>query len=281
VVRGPSRSRQAESVVQEAAVLARNGHKEIVLCGICLGSYGKDLAGNDSLLSLIARLEKLPGLLRLRLSSIEAGDVSAGLIDKLACSSVLCPHLHIPIQSGDDRILKLMRRSYTRGDYLKLAHKLKKKVPGIAITTDCLVGFPGENENNFRNTVSLIKEIQPLKVHIFPFSCRPGTQAQKLKGQIDPKAIEARVKELKEAAQLCAARFYSGFINKEASVLVESKANDRTSWEGFSRNYIKVRFISKDSLDGRLVRVRLKRVVADGMIGDCGHSPKFNPPSGP
>ena len=172
LVRGVSRSRPLLEIIKEAKKLVQNGFQEIVLSGICLGAFGKDLKEAISLVDAIEGLENIEGLLRIRLSSLEAVDVSDRLIQQMAESQKLCWHLHIPIQSGDDEILKKMQRSYKRKDYLELINKIKKHIPQVALTTDVLVGFPGEAEENFQNTLNLIKEILPLKVHIFPYS--PG-----------------------------------------------------------------------------------------------------------
>ncbi|MCM8763154.1 MAG: radical SAM protein, partial [Candidatus Omnitrophica bacterium] len=145
LVRGKPRSRPFDEVIHEAQRLVDAGFKEIVLCGICLGSYGKDF-GNVDLVDVLAALEKIKGEFRIRLSSIEFGDVRERLIKKLETSKKLCPHLHIPLQSGDDRILKLMNRKYTAEDYLKLVQELKRRIPLLSITTDVMVGFPGESE---------------------------------------------------------------------------------------------------------------------------------------
>ena len=153
LVRGASRSRPLSSIIQEAEKLVKNDFKEIVLCGICLGAYGRDLSPQSDLIQVIEALENIKGLYRIRLSSIEAGDLTDCLIQKIAASYKLCRHLHIPIQSGDNEILKKMHRSYNRRNYSNLIEKIKKKVPLIAITTDVMVGFPGEKEKNFISSV--------------------------------------------------------------------------------------------------------------------------------
>jgi threonylcarbamoyladenosine tRNA methylthiotransferase MtaB len=234
-----------------------NGYKEIVLTGICLGSYA-------DLVSLIERLEKIKGLSRIRLSSIEAGDISDGLISKMAISKKLCRHLHIPVQSGDDEILKKMNRYYSRLDYLELIHKIKKNVPGIAITTDCLIGFPGETQNNFRNTVSLIQKIQPLRAHIFPYSARPGTKADNFKPRISPEIIRERASCLKDVAQACSMEYRERFLGKKMPVLWESRAKDAPGfWEGHTDNYIAVSIRSKRNLKNKLLIVKLKKISGD------------------
>jgi len=273
LVRGRSRSRPLAEIVREARRLAKNGFKEIVLTGICLGSYGRDLKPRVNLVEAISALEKIGGILRIRLSSIEAGDVSDELINKLAGSKKLCRHLHIPIQSGDDEILKKMRRRYTRSYYLKLIRKIKQKIPGIGLTTDCLVGFPGETEKNFENTLKLVKRINPLKVHIFPYSRREGTLAgSKLSGEIPALTVKKRIARLKNCAQACAKDYKQDFLGVRLPVLFERESKEAPGyWEGYADNYIKVLLKSRRSLKNTLVLARLRSIsgacVPDKIAG--------------
>jgi len=268
LARGRSRSKSLEDVVREAARLAKNGFKEIVLTGICLGSYGRDLNPKINLVKAIEALERIDKIVRIRLSSIEAGDVTSALIEKMADSQKLCPHLHIPIQSGDDEILKKMRRRYSAAFYLKLIRKARKKIPNLAITTDCLVGFPGEGERNFRNTLNLVRKISPLRVHIFPYSAREGTRAySSLCGNIPAPEIKERVSRLKEAADLSAQSYKKLFLGRNLPVLFEARSKARKGyWEGYADNYIKVLFKSRSILRNRLIRVRLKALVKDAVL---------------
>ncbi len=268
-VRGASRSKPMNEIIQEANRLVRNGFKEIVLCGICLGSYGKDLQSQKNLVEVIEALEKIEGLLRIRLSSIEAGDISDELIQKMAQSKKLCQHLHIPIQSGDNEILKKMNRNYCREDYLNLIKKIKNSIPEIAITTDVLVGFPGEREDNFQNTVNLIGEIVPLRAHIFPYSKRLGTPAAILKDKINPLVIKERILQLASMSKKCALAYRKRFLNKDRDVLIEERSKeDKKYWEGYTDNYIKVRVKSDKNLKNQPIRVRLKKINKDFMMAD-------------
>jgi len=309
LVRGRSRSRPFEEVVGEAEKLVAQGFKEIVLTGICLGAYGKDLkrgivakchschseggrrpteeslclrdsslrpagfAQNDtklrilqqslSIIDVISALEKIDGLLRIRLSSIEAGDVSSELIRKMAASDKLCHHLHIPIQSGDDEILKKMNRKYRSKDYLALVNKIKKSIPDVAITTDIIVGFPGETEVNFQNTLDLVEKILPLRVHAFPYSERKGTLAAKNSGEkISPEIVKERIRRLKEVSETCALKYKKQFQNKKLSVLIEGRSKDVSGcWEGYSSNYIKVLVKSNSNLHNKLISIDLTSIV--------------------
>lgn len=258
LVKGRSRSRDLAQIIQEASSLVQNGFQEIVLCGICLGAYGRDLKPKIHLVNVIAEFEKIAGLLRLRLSSIEAGDITDELIDKMAVSKKLCRHLHIPMQSGDDWVLKRMNRNYQSRDYLNLIKKIRKNVPLIAITTDVLVGFPGETEENFQNTVTLIKEILPLKVHIFPYSKREGTAANNFADKINPQEIKKRITYLRNIAEDCALKYKRKFLNKALDVLIEGRLRVNPDfWEGYTDNYIKVLVKSKLNLKNKLIRVRI------------------------
>lgn len=259
LVRGRSRSKPLEQVRREAAALAKNGYKEIVLAGICLGAYGKDLIPKQTLVDVINAIEDIQGLLRIRLSSIEARDVTDELIDKIANSKKVCPHLHIPIQSGDDEILKKMNRRYTRVYYLSLIKKIKKRIPGIAITTDVLVGFPGESQKNFKNTIDLIKKIQPLKTHIFSYSKRESTAAACMRqAEVDPGVIKKRIACLKKITDSSALNYKKRFLGKRMLVLFEGRLkNNPCLWEGLTGNYIRVLHNSPKNLANTIVAIRL------------------------
>lgn len=269
LVRGRSRSKPLSRIINEAKILVKNGFKEIVLTGICLGSYGKDLSSQVNLVEVISAMEKIDGLLRLRLSSIEAGDVSDELIKKIAASCKLCRHLHIPIQSGDDQILKKMKRKYSQAGYISLLGKIKKKIPGIAITTDCLVGFPGETEENFRNTINLVRRILPLKVHIFPYSRREGTLAAQEKTATSPLVLKERIRRLKNIANSCALNYKKKFLGKKLKVLIEGRMKLKPDyWQGYTDNYLKVMIKSKADLKARIIPVRLKKIEDDYIMGN-------------
>jgi threonylcarbamoyladenosine tRNA methylthiotransferase MtaB len=261
LARGHSRSKPANGIIKEARELVKGGFKEIVLCGICLGAYGRDLKGHNGLVDLIGALEGIEGLLRIRLSSIEAGDISEGLISKMAVSGKLCRHLHIPIQSGDDDILKKMNRRYSRDDYRALIKKIKDRIPGVAITTDIMVGFPGEGERNFRNTLDLAMEIMPLRAHIFPYSRRPGTSAALLKDGAGPVAIRERIGRLREAVKISSFAYKKQFKGKEMDLLIEERSKrDNGYWEGYTDNYIRVKARSVNELKNKIIKARLEKV---------------------
>ncbi|RKY30153.1 MAG: tRNA (N(6)-L-threonylcarbamoyladenosine(37)-C(2))-methylthiotransferase MtaB, partial [Candidatus Omnitrophota bacterium] len=262
---GKSRSRPLEEIVREAEKLVKNNYKEIVLCGICLGAYGKDLKGGSDLADVVTAFEKIKGLLRIRLSSIEALDVTDKLINRMRKSKKLCRHLHIPIQSGDDVILSKMNRKFSSGDYLKLIGKLKRIIPGIAITTDIMVGFPSERESNFKNTLALIKKIVPLRVHIFNYSKRGGTNACNFKGEVGTLIKKERARRLQTISEACSLQFRKRFLGQTMKVLFEKK--EHGYWLGHTDNYINCRIQSGRDLKNMLSPVKLKKINS-GYI-DC------------
>ena len=224
-------------------------------------------AARLSLVDIIEELEKIRGLLRIRLSSIEAGDVTEELIAQMANSEKLCRHLHIPIQSGNNLILKRMNRRYSSQDYLRLIQRIKKRIPEIAITTDVLVGFPGETEENFKNTCALIKEILPLGAHIFSYSPRPATPAANFAGKIVAVTIKERRQRLEKIAQECSIKYRQQFLNQEMLVLFEAPAKENQGcWEGYTDNYLKVLVKSRQDLQNQLIAVRLKRIVKECLF---------------
>jgi len=191
------------------------------------------------------------------------------LIEHMSESKKLCRHLHIPIQSGDNDILKRMNRKYTSQKYASLISGIKRDIPGVAITTDCLVGFPGEAEEDFNNTVKLVKRIVSLKTHIFPYSIRPGTKAADFDGMVDAKTVRSRCISLEKVSIECRDRFMRGFVGKKALVLVEGVSRGEPEYlEGLTDNYLKVKLLFKPGLRNSIVRVKLKNISGDGFIGE-------------
>lgn len=268
LARGRSLSKPIRLIVSEARRLADNGFREIVLTGICLGSYGKDLRSVLSLADVVSRLVLIPGIVRIRLSSIEARDVTEDLIAVISGSGKLCKHMHIPIQSGDDGILAAMRRKYNRRDYSDLIKRIKSSIPGISITTDVLVGFPGESERQFSNTCDLVREIEPLRTHIFPYSPRPGSRAVFYEGSVPPVVVKERCVRLAGLARQCSLGYSKRFLGSIVPVLVEGFAgSDRPLCEGYADNYIKVRFPGRKSMFNTIVPVKIGSIDPAGAQG--------------
>jgi len=266
-VRGSSRSKPVLQILEESRRLIANGYREIVLTGICLGAYGRDLKRGMSLAGVIERMQELPGLKRIRISSIEAKDVDDGLIRCLRWPGKLCRHMHIPIQSGDDDILAAMDRRYTRRDYLDLIARLKKACPDIAITTDVLVGFPGEEERNFLNTLDLVRRIEPLRTHIFPYSPRPNTKAYALRKAVALDIVRDRLKRMSEAADDCARNYQQKRLSSVMDVLMETPSKDHPGeWEGYTDTYMKVVFRSRKRLSNNIISLRLKKLIGNKIM---------------
>ena len=261
LVRGKPKSAPLAHVVEEARGLARAGYKEIVLTGICIGKYGKDLKPRSSLADCIRALERIKGIARIRISSLEPQDVVPALVEKLSSSEKLCPHLHIPLQSGDDAILKRMNRKYTGKGFVSLVKGIRRRVKDFALSTDVIVGFPGESEPQFLNTLKAIKSVTPMRVHIFPFSPRPGTRGCRLDGRVDERQVKERCGRLRALAGQCRAAFLGKFKGRKMELLVEARSKDRPGlWEGYTPNYVRAAFKSGKAKPNALVRVTLEPI---------------------
>jgi len=254
LVRGRSRSRDVKSILEEVHRLIENGFKEIVLCGICLGEWGRDLSGKLELSDLVEKIESINKEFRIRLSSIEPKHVTDRLIKKIALSSKLCNHLHIPLQSGDDTILKLMNRPYKAKDYIKKIKSIKKLIPDFSLTTDVLVGFPGEDKSHFYNTVKVLKKAAPSRLHVFQYSPRSDTRAYDYKSSISDKEAKSRVKKLILLNGKFSLKYRRKFVKKNIRILVENKRDKLTQLlTGYSDTYIKATLEGPDSLYGKLI----------------------------
>jgi len=259
--RGRNRSLPPERVLFQARELAAQGFKEIVLTGIHLGTYGEDLLPPPSLTTLLKSLEKENLGFRLRLSSLEPREFNPPLLDYLARSPWVCPHLHIPLQSGDDGILRRMNRNYSSGFFAELVNRLAQTIPDAAIGADVIGGFPGENDSAFQNTMALIETLPLTYLHVFPFSKRKGTPAATFSGQVPPRVIRARCQALRELGEKKRDSFSRSFLGKNLKVLVEGK-RDRESGllKGFSANYIPVLLPGGEGLMNQEVEVEVTEV---------------------
>ncbi|MDA8065044.1 MAG: tRNA (N(6)-L-threonylcarbamoyladenosine(37)-C(2))-methylthiotransferase MtaB [Thermaerobacter sp.] len=262
--RGRPRSRRPEQAVEEARRLAAAGCREVVLTGTHLGSYGRDLGG--SLAQLLRQVHGVDGLWRLRLSSLEPGEVTPELLAVTGELPKVCPHLHVPLQSGSARVLAAMGRRYTPAEYLAVLERVRG-LKGAAWTTDCIVGFPGETEEDFRATCRLVEEAGFARLHVFPFSPRPGTLAAQLPGQVHPAVIRERAARLSEVGRGLVQRFAVAHRGLEAEVLVEEE-REGGLLAGFTPGYLRVRFPGPDELKRRLVRVRITGGAAGAARGE-------------
>ena len=239
--RGSSRSLPQMDVLKEIETLARSDYREIVLTGIHLGVYGQDLVPPSNLYELMQHVDKNRLVGRLRLSSIEITETSDDIIRLIAEGTTLCRHLHIPLQSGDDMILSAMKRNYDSAFFKNRLQVIRQAIPDIAIGLDVMVGFPGEGEKHFDNTLRLIAELPVAYLHVFPYSERPGTVSSALPGKVDEAVKRRRGEILRKLGKEKRNSFTRRFVGKKLSVLVEHKKDNDTGFmKGFSDNYIPV-----------------------------------------
>ncbi len=262
LVRGRSVSKPEEQVLEEARRLAAGGARELVLTGICLGDYGKDLVPATSLAQVLRRVSRIRGIARIRLSSIEMRDVTDELLGVMAHSRRICPHLHIPLQSGDDGILAAMNRKYTITDYEALLERVRKGLPHVAVTTDVLVGFPGETEVQFTHTLDLLRRAGFARVHVFPYSSRPGTAAAKRTRDLVPEeVIRHRMSRCRTVAAIGEARFRESLLGSSQEVLVERAVPGKPGvWEGYTGNYVRVEIRAKRDLSNAVIICKMNQL---------------------
>lgn len=262
--RGNVRSRNSEDIINEARRLSENGFTEIVLTGIHLTSYGKD-TGDESLVNVLCNLNSLKGIKRIRLGSIEPLYMSQELIHTLSGLEKLCPHFHLSLQSGCDETLMRMNRRYTTSEYIDIVNNIRKNFLNAAITTDIMVGFPGETEEEFKKTCSFIEKVGFSQAHIFQYSIRKGTKAAGMPNQISPEIKEKRSKILIDICEKSKNNYRDQYLGKVMEVLFE---NEKESlWEGHTVNYIPVRVASKTPLSGTICSVKLIEKRGDFVLG--------------
>ncbi|TFJ94072.1 tRNA (N(6)-L-threonylcarbamoyladenosine(37)-C(2))-methylthiotransferase MtaB [Lentibacillus salicampi] len=259
--RGLLRSREPENVINQAQNLVDAGYKEIVLTGIHTAGYGEDL--NDyNFAKLLQDLEvRVDGLKRIRISSIEASQITDEVIDVLDKSEKIVRHLHIPLQAGSDSVLHRMRRKYSTAYYKQKVDKIRQALPGLAITSDVIVGFPGETEEEFMETYQFIKDVGYSELHVFPFSRRTGTPAAHMTDQVDAEVKNERVNKMIELSDQLAKEYASGYEDEVLEVIPEEHVHETEEniLEGYTDNYLKVRFNGTKDLIGKIVRVKITR----------------------
>ncbi len=236
--RGRVRSRKAESIIAEVSELVKDGIKEIVLTGIHIASYGKDFKEENGLLNLLKELNKISGLKRIRLGSIEPTLITPEFIEEIKKIKKICDHFHLSLQSGCDETLKRMNRKYTTEEFRQAAKRLREAFQHVALTTDVIVGFPGETEKEFKQTYNFLKEMNFYKMHVFPYSQRKGTKAAIMDNQISTEIKEKRVKELIELSDKNERKILNSYIKKEIEVLFEQVEGEYI--KGHTTNYIEV-----------------------------------------
>lgn len=265
--RGLSRSRKPESVLNQARQLVAAGYKEIVLTGIHTGGYGDDLE-NYRLADLLKDLDQIDGLERIRISSIEASQIDDEMIAVLNSSPKMCRHLHIPLQAGDDAILKRMRRKYTTAEFAEKIRRIHEAMPGVAITTDVIVGFPGETEEQFENGYRFMEQMKFAEMHVFPYSKRTGTPAARMEDQVDEDIKHERVHKLIDLSERMQAAYGREWVGKVLDVIPEREAKGLEGQglvSGYTDNYIQVVLNGDPSLIGKLCRVR----ITESGVNEC------------
>jgi len=268
-VRGRSKSRDVQSAIKETERLISKGFKELILTGICLGAWGEDLSPRSNLTELLEQLIELNGDFRIRLSSIEPKYVDTRLVGLIKSSPKLCRHLHIPLQSGDDRILKMMNRPYAARTYIDIIETVRTEIPEMSITTDILIGFPGETEANFRNTFRLIEKVRPSRIHVFPYSKREGTAAADLEQGMPKDIVKRRMNRIKGLALRMSYKYRKNFLQKETKVLVEHERDRATGLlKGYDDKYIKILLKGPDDYRARIMSVKIKKIDKERTFGE-------------
>lgn len=256
--RGKIRSRREEQVVAEVKKLAGLGFKEIILTGIHVLAYGKDL-GDTNLIKLLQRVHDIDGIERIRMSSIEPVVVTEEFIEALRKMPKVCHHFHLSLQSGCDTVLKRMNRKYTTKQYAKSVEDLRNLWPDVAITTDIIVGFPGETDEEFEETLEFVERIKLSQIHIFPFSPREGTPAAKMKTQIAPEIKEKREKALSKKEKLLRTAYMEQFVGEELEVLFEKYHEGSIS--GYTSNYLRVQIEGHEEMENTLQKVMIEKIL--------------------
>jgi len=261
--RGRERSRQIDDAMREAEGLVARGHKEIVLTGVNIGQFA---SGSLGIIDLLQRLESIPELARIRISSIEPTTIPEALLDYMASSSKLCRFLHVPLQSGDDEMLCAMNRRYTVKEYADWVCHAARKIPDVCIGTDLMVGFPGEREQQFTNTRAVVADLPLAYFHVFSYSARPGTAATRMDNHVPAKTIKTRSHNLSELSRGKRAEFYQQFVDRHVSVLFES-SDVAGWWSGLTDNYIRVRVPSTTVSSNEIHTVQLTGAIGEAALG--------------
>ena len=269
LARGPSRSLAPGVVLEQARRLVEAGHPEIVLTGVDLGHFGADLLPRATLAALLRELVGLPGLRWVRLSSVLPAYFTPELLELVTTARGIAPHFHVPLQSGSDRVLRLMRRPYNTRMYRDLVERLARALPALGLGADVIVGFPGEREADFEATLGLVEALPFSYVHVFPYSAREGTEAARLGERVDAPTVARRSRVLRDLARRKNFEFRRGLAGRVEEVLVlETRARATGRLVGLSGNYVEVQFDGPDGLMGRLTRVRVTGVERDRTLGE-------------
>lgn len=253
--RGRVRSRKAESIVQEITEIAKKGIKEVVITGIHISSYGRDFQNENGLIELLEKINQINGIHRIRLGSLEPKIMTEEFVQRLVKLEKVCHHFHLSLQSGCDEVLKRMNRKYTTEQFRTIVERLRKAYKDVILTTDIIVGFPGETDEEFNKTYEYLKEIKFYKMHVFPYSPRKGTVAAGMQNQVGGNIKEQRSKTLIELSNSNQKQYNEQYIGKEVEVLFEDRENE--FYKGHTQNYILVKYKTNEELENTIKKVKI------------------------
>ena len=266
--RGGVCSKEPEQILKEVKELSKNGFKEIILSGVHTASYGVDLEGNWDLVKILEEINKIEGIERIRIGSIDPTFFTEGVIERICNLEKMCPHFHLSLQSGCDATLRRMNRKYTAQEYNDVVENLRKHMKDVSITTDIIAGFPGESNGEFEDTYEFLKGIKLSKMHIFKYSKRTGTKAAEMPFQVDGLIKEERSKKLIELNNTLEVEFMEKFIGIEMRVLYEEAISGKeNTYVGYTENYIKVITESEENIEGKILPTKLVSVEKENMVG--------------
>ena len=264
--RGRVRSRKIDSIIKEIEQIAQKGIKEVVITGIHLASYGKDFEENIGLIDLLEEINKIDGIVRIRLGSLEPKIITEEFMQRLIKLEKICHHFHLSLQSGCDETLKRMKRRYTTEEYKAIVDRLRAAIPNVSITTDVIVGFPGETNEEFDKTYEFLKDIELTHMHVFKYSPRKGTPAATMENQVDPSTKHDRSEKLLQLNEENFNKFGQKMLDKEFNVLFEQKVGDN-KYEGLTENYVKVIVESDNDISEQILKVKIKDVKNEFLEG--------------
>ena len=257
--RGRVRSRNAESIIKEITQIAQNGIKEVVITGIHVASYGRDFGNENGLIELLEKINNIKGIKRIRLGSLEPKIITEEFMQRLIKLEKMCHHFHLSLQSGCDETLKRMNRKYNTAEIKEIVERLRRYYNDVILTTDIIVGFPGETEEEFEKTYQFLKEIKLYKMHVFQYSPRKGTRAAVMPNQVDGNVKEKRSRKLIELSNENQKRYNEMLVGKEVEVLFEDQAveEDKKYFKGHTQNYILVKYKTDENLENTLKKVKI------------------------
>ncbi|SHJ45746.1 threonylcarbamoyladenosine tRNA methylthiotransferase MtaB [Hathewaya proteolytica DSM 3090] len=266
--RGAVCSKEPEKIIEECKKLAQHGFKEVILSGIHIASYGVDLKDGVDLVTVIEEINSLDGIERIRIGSVEPSFFTEDNIKRLCKCQKLCPHFHLSLQSGCDETLKRMNRRYTTEEYASTVNKLRQYIEDVSVTTDVIVGFPGESQEEFEKTYEFLKKLELTKTHVFKYSIRKGTKAALMENQVESSIKDERSNKLIALNLINEKKYMEKYLNKELPVLFEEKIKEKENiYEGYTPNYIRVLAASHENIKGKILKVLLKDIQSEYMYG--------------